>query len=200
VRTIKPNDNKRPGEFNYELVRHQVKYLGLLENVRVRRAGFAYRAPFKRFLDRYKKLSSKTWGIWGEWTGDPAEGCRIILSESALDTKQWQLGKTKVFIRHPESLFYLEECLERHDYEKALIIQKAWRRWKAKKKALEQRAAAANLLRGKKERRRDSLNTRFAGDYINYDFNYGLQAALDRYRTHPSIHRYNYHLSVILFL
>ena len=33
-------------------VRHQVEYLGLKENIRVRRAGFAYRREFKKFLRR----------------------------------------------------------------------------------------------------------------------------------------------------
>ncbi len=49
---------------------HQVQYLGLLENVKVRRAGFAYRAEFARFIQRYKKTSAQTWGMWGEWKGN----------------------------------------------------------------------------------------------------------------------------------
>lgn len=182
VRTIKPNETKRPRDWDQERVQHQVKYLGLLENVRVRRAGFAYRAPFERFLNRYKKLSPETWGLWGEWTGDPKEGVQRILKNTALDTKQWQLGKTKVFIRHPESLFFLEECLERFDYERAAMIQKAWRNWKGKKKALETRKKAANILRGKKERRRDTINLKFTGDYIHYDKNFGVQQGLGRHR------------------
>lgn len=32
--------------------RHQVEYLGLRENIRVRRAGFAYRRIFQKFLQR----------------------------------------------------------------------------------------------------------------------------------------------------
>ena len=31
---------------------HQVCYLGLMENVRVRRAGFANRQPYERFAQR----------------------------------------------------------------------------------------------------------------------------------------------------
>jgi len=180
IRTIKPNETKKPLDWDAQRVQHQVKYLGLLENVRVRRAGFAYRAPFDRFVARYKKLSDKTWGVWGEWTGDMREGCQHICIATQLDQKQWQLGKTKIFIRHPESLFYLEECLERYDYEKAALIQKAWRLWKGKKKALEQRAIAANLLKGKKERRRESVNRKFEGDYVRYDNNFGLQSAIPR--------------------
>lgn len=41
------------GRFDEVLVRHQVKYLGLMENLRVRRAGFAYRRRFEAFLQRY---------------------------------------------------------------------------------------------------------------------------------------------------
>ena len=37
---------------NEENVRHQVKYLGLMENLRVRRAGFAYRRQYEHFLKR----------------------------------------------------------------------------------------------------------------------------------------------------
>ena len=36
--------------------KHQVEYLGLKENIRVRRAGFAYRRPFEKFLQRYVAL------------------------------------------------------------------------------------------------------------------------------------------------
>ena len=38
--------------FDAALVRHQVAYLGLFENVRVRRAGFAFRQDYKLALDR----------------------------------------------------------------------------------------------------------------------------------------------------
>jgi len=112
---------------------------------------FCFRAPYDRFLNRYKKLSDKTWGTWGEWSGDGKEGTTIILQSTPLDQKQFQYGKTKIFIRHPESLFFLEESLERHDFECASIIQKAWRKYVAKKLALEQRRQAANLFKGKKK-------------------------------------------------
>lgn len=38
-------------------MKHQVEYLGLKENIRVRRAGFAYRREFDKFLMRYKTWS-----------------------------------------------------------------------------------------------------------------------------------------------
>jgi myosin heavy subunit len=46
IRCLKPNDVKQPDQFDHPRVMHQIKYLGLLDNVKVRRAGFAYRYPF----------------------------------------------------------------------------------------------------------------------------------------------------------
>lgn len=43
------------GRFDEVLIRHQVKYLGLMENLRVRRAGFAYRRRYEVFLQRSAK-------------------------------------------------------------------------------------------------------------------------------------------------
>lgn len=117
VRCLKPNDQKKSSTWTAARVKHQVQYLGLLENVKVRRAGFAYRAEYARFLRRYKKLSSKTWGVGFEWQGDPREGCLAILGDLQMDQGQYQLGRTKMFIRHPETVFHLEEQLERMDFE-----------------------------------------------------------------------------------
>lgn len=52
VRCIKPNEVKSASGFDYERVKHQVSYLGLIENVRVRRAGFAHRQRYDKFLKR----------------------------------------------------------------------------------------------------------------------------------------------------
>lgn len=44
------------GQFDESLIRHQVKYLGLMEHLRVRRAGFAYRRKYEVFLKRYDNI------------------------------------------------------------------------------------------------------------------------------------------------
>ena len=73
IRTIKPNESKQPNDWNNQKVGHQVKYLGLMENVRVRRAGFAYRRVFAKFLQRYSILTFETFREWryGNGRGDP---------------------------------------------------------------------------------------------------------------------------------
>ena len=50
VRCVKPNEIKSAQRFDFERVKHQVAYLGLVENIRVRKAGFAIRQPYDRFL------------------------------------------------------------------------------------------------------------------------------------------------------
>ncbi|ETE60079.1 Myosin-Ia [Ophiophagus hannah] len=64
IRCIKPNDNKKPAVFTDGLVRAQVRYLGLLENVQVRRAGYAFRQAYEPCLERYKILCKETWPHW----------------------------------------------------------------------------------------------------------------------------------------
>jgi len=100
IRCIKPNDDKKSGVFNEERIRHQVRYLGLVENVRVRRAGFAFRMPFEKFLKRYKMLCDNTWPFW---SSDAKSGTQQIVNFHKIDSKEVQLGKTKIFIRNPKT-------------------------------------------------------------------------------------------------
>ncbi|XP_075994983.1 myosin IEb [Genypterus blacodes] len=163
IRCIKPNETKRPRDWEENRVRHQVEYLGLRENIRVRRAGYAYRRVFSKFLQRYAILTRET---WPQWTGDERQGVLHLLNSVNMDQDQFQLGKTKVFIKAPESLFLLEEMRERKYNGYARVIQKAWRKHIAVRKYVKMREEASDVLLNKKERRRNSLNRNFVGDYI----------------------------------
>lgn len=176
IRCIKPNENKAAHDHDDKRVLHQVKYLGLLENVRVRRAGFAFRREYPRFLDRYNVLSSKTWP--DPWKGDPKGGCTALLEDLKINQDQWQCGKTKMFIKSPETFFQLEELRERKYADAANNISRCWRSYMLRKYYMELRAAATELLAGRKERRRLSINRLFMGDYINYLENAQLQEVM----------------------
>lgn len=105
VRCLKPNDEKKPDNFDHNRVMHQIKYLGLLDNVKVRRAGFAYRTVFQKFLERYYLVSSRTsYAAKLIWKGDVVTGCKTILQDAPVGPDEWQIGKTKVFLRHPETV------------------------------------------------------------------------------------------------
>ncbi|TRY86386.1 hypothetical protein DNTS_012150, partial [Danionella cerebrum] len=77
---------------------------------------------------------------WPQWRGDERQGVLHLLKSVNMDSDQYQMGKTKVFIKAPESLFLLEEMRERKYNGYA-----------------------------RKERRKNSLNRNFVGDYIGTD-------------------------------
>nr|XP_040146951.1 unconventional myosin-If [Ictidomys tridecemlineatus] len=166
IRCIKPNETKRPRDWEESRVKHQVEYLGLRENIRVRRAGFAYRRQFSKFLQRYAILTPET---WPQWRGDERQGVQHLLRAVNMEPDQYQMGSTKVFVKNPESLFLLEEMRERKFDGFARTIQKAWRRHVAVRKYQEMREEASNILLNKKERRRNSINRNFVGDYLGLE-------------------------------
>ncbi|XP_031206142.1 unconventional myosin-Ia [Mastomys coucha] len=129
IRCIKPNDQQLQGRFTSELVMVQARYLGLLENVRVRRAGYAFRQGYKPFLERYRLLSRST---WPRWNGDDREGVEKVLGSLTLSSEELAYGKTKIFIRSPKTLFYLEEQRRLKLQQLATLIQKVYRGWRCR--------------------------------------------------------------------
>ena len=135
VRCIKPNASKSATAFEETLSLHQVRYLGLLENVRVRRAGYANRLPFEHFLNRYKLICPET---WPNWRGDLGEGCRKICQKMGLSehTKKGvahdvNFGKTKIFISEAKTLTLLEKARAAEYPRLVLMLQTNWRRHRA---------------------------------------------------------------------
>lgn len=188
IRTIKPNQNRSPTEYDDKAILHQIKYLGLQENIRVRRAGFAYRADFQKMVERFYLLSPRT-SYAGDyiWEGDARSGCEAILQDAKISKDEWQMGVTKAFIKNPETLFYLEGERDRYWHTMATRIQRAWRAyvrrkeeaaikiqrfWRGQKENLvyaQKRDYGHDVLAGRKERRRFSLlgMRKFMGDYLD---------------------------------
>jgi len=167
IRCIKPNDVKKAAVFDENLVKHQVKYLGLMENLRVRRAGFAYRRLYEKFLQRYKSLSKET---WPHWHGNPKDGVQTLVNSLGYGSDEYRMGKTKIFIRFPKTLFQTEDAfqakkhelaskiqatykglLQKRKYQEmkksAIIMQKWIRRYQAQKLAEHRRHAASAIVR-----------------------------------------------------
>lgn len=189
IRTIKPNDHRSATEYDVSHVLHQIKYLGLKENVRIRRAGFAYRQTFEKFVERFYLLSSQT-SYAGEYIyqGDAKTATGIIFRDAGFPETEWQLGVTKVFIKKPETLFALEDKRENYWSSKAKVIQRACRRylrrreraarivqrlWRARitgeaDKYIALRDYGTKMLGGRKQRRRLSIlgSRSYLGDYL----------------------------------
>uniref|UniRef100_A0A3B3SIB5 Unconventional myosin-Ib n=1 Tax=Paramormyrops kingsleyae TaxID=1676925 RepID=A0A3B3SIB5_9TELE len=127
IRCIKPNDKKASHIFTDSLVCHQVRYLGLMENVRVRRAGYAFRQAYEPCLERYKMLCKQT---WPHWRGPAREGVEVLLNDLQIPQEEFSYGRSKIFIRNPRTLFTLEEKRARCLEDLATLIQKIYRGWK----------------------------------------------------------------------
>ncbi|KAG9355880.1 hypothetical protein JZ751_000724 [Albula glossodonta] len=106
-----------PDQFDQTVVLNQLRYSGMLETVRIRRAGFPVRRPFQDFCARYKVLMRDI-----SLPDDPRGRCTGLLSLYDSSSAEWQLGKTKVFLR--ESLEHkLETQREVAVFRAAMIIQ-----------------------------------------------------------------------------
>uniref|UniRef100_A0AAZ3RKS1 Uncharacterized protein n=1 Tax=Oncorhynchus tshawytscha TaxID=74940 RepID=A0AAZ3RKS1_ONCTS len=94
VRCIKPNMNKNANMFDPEVVLNQLRYSGMLETVKIRRAGFPVRRTFNDFNSRYKMILKDK-----HPTDDQRGRCTELLMSYDPAKIDWQLGKTKVFLK-----------------------------------------------------------------------------------------------------
>ncbi|CAK6966591.1 unconventional myosin-Ih [Scomber scombrus] len=157
IRCLKSNESKQPGQFDEALIRHQVKYLGLMEHLRVRRAGFAYRRKYEVFLKRYKPLCPAT---WPHWRGGPADGVEVLVQHLGYFPDEYKMGRTKIFIRHPRTLYATEDAYEKCKHELATRLQAKYKGYKAKGEFRKQKEAATKIetcwrgVQARKERER----------------------------------------------
>uniref|UniRef100_A0A2K6E3A1 Myosin X n=1 Tax=Macaca nemestrina TaxID=9545 RepID=A0A2K6E3A1_MACNE len=138
VRCIKPNMQKMPDQFDQAVVLNQLRYSGMLETVRIRKAGYAVRRPFQDFYKRQEGAGLDSLSFQRDWRkqGTIAEvlmrnlalpedvrgKCTSLLQLYDASNSEWQLGKTKVFLRES-----LEQKLEKRREEEvshaAMVIR-----------------------------------------------------------------------------
>ncbi|XP_062572386.1 myosin-I heavy chain-like isoform X2 [Saccostrea cucullata] len=139
VRCVKPNSAKKPNNFNTEEVLTQLRYSGMLDIIRIKKEGFPVHVAIDVFLSKYGVLLQKC-----DDGLEPREQVRNILNVLLLPETEWQVGKTKVFMRN--SVF---EPLETRRFEfltlNALLIQKIWRGFHCRKAYLVKREAVIIL-------------------------------------------------------
>ncbi|KAJ8386623.1 hypothetical protein AAFF_G00168550 [Aldrovandia affinis] len=127
VRCIKPNEFKKPMLFDRELCVRQLRYSGMMETIRIRRAGYPIRHTFMEFVDRYRVLVP---GVKPAYKQEDLRGtCQRITEDVLGRDGDWQIGKTKIFLKdHHDMLLEIER--DKAITDRVICIQKAVRRFK----------------------------------------------------------------------
>jgi myosin-7 len=138
VRCIKPNELKKADMFDRDLSVRQLRYSGMMETIRIRRAGYPIRHSFSEFVDRYRVLVD---GMKShEHYPDIKAACKTILFKT-LGESQWQIGRTKVFLKDQEDQL-LEERRDTMLTKRVILIQKIVRGYFQRRRYLKMKTAA----------------------------------------------------------
>jgi len=135
VRCIKPNMQKAANCYDNTQVLTQLHYLGMLDIIRIRREGYPIHYTLEDFISRYKCTNMKI-----NYQINKVDSCIKILESFKMLPKDWQVGKSRVFLR--ASVYEpLEERRNTVINKMAVIIQAnmkgyfVWKDYVTKKKA-----------------------------------------------------------------
>ncbi|PFX22115.1 unconventional myosin-VIIa-like isoform X2 [Stylophora pistillata] len=124
VRCIKPNDHKKPMRFDRGLCCRQLRYSGMMETIRIRKAGYPIRHTFKEFIDRYHMLSEGLARDALDFQG--LKNAAVTIAKRLLVNSDWQVGKTKIFLKDMQDI-QLEDERDKLLTKRAIMIQRVVR-------------------------------------------------------------------------
>ncbi|CAK8535181.1 unnamed protein product [Lathyrus sativus] len=94
IRCIKPNAKQLPGIYDEDLVIQQLKCCGVLEVVRISRAGYPTRMTHQEFAQRYGFLLYEAY-----ISQDPLSVSVAVLQQFNIPPEMYQVGFTKLYLR-----------------------------------------------------------------------------------------------------
>ncbi|XP_026193989.1 myosin-B/C [Cyclospora cayetanensis] len=126
IRCLKPNETKRPLEWDAPKVLNQLFSLSILEALQLRQVGYSYRRRFDEFVKRFRWLDLGA----AKSDADRRDVAEKILEECGLSREGWVIGKTMVFLKAETA-----RALEILQIEKMVsfrpivdFVQSAWKR------------------------------------------------------------------------
>uniref|UniRef100_V5GUR3 Myosin-VIIa n=1 Tax=Anoplophora glabripennis TaxID=217634 RepID=V5GUR3_ANOGL len=141
VRCIKPNEDKKPQVFDRNLCTRQLRYSGMMETAKIRQAGYPIRYTYKDFVDRFRFLGKR---IQPSSKGDCKASTAKICTEIFTNEQNYQLGHTKIFLKHQDNE-HLEELRSKILDKYIKTIQKAIKGWIYRRRYLKLRQAAITI-------------------------------------------------------
>ncbi|CAK9002240.1 Unconventional myosin-IXb (Unconventional myosin-9b) [Durusdinium trenchii] len=170
IRCIKPNNGKQANTFASPLVLEQLRYIGVLETVRIRKTGYPVRFKYGDFTRMYETLlkecgldelseEDRGTGAGGKISSPLRNVIRKTL-ETFLPADKWQLGNTSVFLKDHQN-DELNDCIRRIELARAASAAtklQGFRRMlkcvRAKRKRLGNLARMQAVVRARQERAR----------------------------------------------
>ena len=143
VRCVKPNQKSVPSTFENANILQQLRCGGVLEAVRISCAGYPSRKPIELFLTRFGLLAPDEAAKFFT-PGKEREALEGILNVANL--KEWQIGKTKVFLRSGQ-MAVLDTLRSKKLGWAAVEIQKHVKRRVAQKQYKRTKSAAETVNR-----------------------------------------------------
>ncbi|XP_055911615.1 unconventional myosin-IXa-like isoform X1 [Eupeodes corollae] len=119
IRCIKSNAQKIPNKFDETTVVRQLRYTGMLETVRIRRAGYNVRLTYEEFIQLYRILLPK--GLVSS-----QKDVKDFLSTMDLNKQHYQLGATKIYMRESQKM-RLDIKLHTKIIDSIVLIQRWFR-------------------------------------------------------------------------
>ncbi|ERE78206.1 myosin-VIIa [Cricetulus griseus] len=130
--------------FDRHLCVRQLRYSGMMETIRIRRAGYPIRYSFVEFVERYRVLLP---GVKPAYKQGDLRGTCQRMAEAVLGTHDdWQMGKTKIFLKdHHDMLLEVER--DKAITDRVILLQKVIRGFKDRSNFLKLKSAATLIQR-----------------------------------------------------
>ncbi|XP_022632669.1 myosin-2 isoform X4 [Vigna radiata var. radiata] len=138
IRCIKPNTKQLPGIYEQDLVLQQLKCCGVLEVVRISRAGYPTRMTHQEFSRRYGFLL-----VEANTSQDPLSISVAVLQQFNIPPEMYQVGFTKLYLRTGQ----IGALEDRRKYllQGLLGIQKSFRGYQARRRYHELKKGVTTL-------------------------------------------------------
>ncbi|KAI5448218.1 hypothetical protein KIW84_015587 [Lathyrus oleraceus] len=140
IRCVKPNNLLKPGIFENNDVLQQLRCGGVMEAIKISCAGYPTRKNFDEFVQRFSIMEPKVL----KSCPDEMTACKRLLDKANL--KDYQIGKTKVFLRAGQ-MAELDACRAEVLGRSAIVIQKKARTYICEKQYKLLRFSAIELQR-----------------------------------------------------
>uniref|UniRef100_A0A8C3G8A9 Myosin IXb n=1 Tax=Cyclopterus lumpus TaxID=8103 RepID=A0A8C3G8A9_CYCLU len=116
---VRSNAEKKELLFDEELVLQQIKYQGIQQIVHIQKSGYSAKYTFKEFVEKFRMLLPKGAALTPEHITE-------LFEKMALDKTNYQIGKTKVFLKE-KGRQLLQDTRNKEVMRQIIILQRWFR-------------------------------------------------------------------------